>query len=396
MSSSSSMAMVSLVVLVIQNSSLVLMTRYSRFSLPASETYYTSTLILNQEIVKMLLCLVMFYFEKPHATAPSTPLFLSSSSPGGAAGGSGSTPLTIDSMHHEKGYLSRLKETVFQRSTLKLFLPAALFTLQNFLIFVALSHLDAMTFQVLSQTKLLSAAVFSVLLLDRKLNGWQWFSLVLLTAGVYYSQTDSQKESFLKSPTSSSSALTFLPSTVTKRSGGVERDAQNPFFGAVACIVSGLSSSFAGVYFEKVVKTTPPSLAIRNIHLGMFGIPLAVLSMLVIDVLPSWTGSQPPFRYWRGYNGLTVMLVFVHALGGLLVAVVVKYADNILKGFATGVAIIVSGLYGWLFWEYHPTGLFVGGCVLVTLSTMLYHYKDQGNATSRLLQAARSDDKEQV
>ena len=35
-------------------------------------------------------------------------------------------------------------------------------------------------------------------------------------------------------------------------------------------------------------------------------------------------------------------VVVNQAFGGLLIAVVMKYADNIVKGFATSIAIIVS------------------------------------------------------
>lgn len=45
--------------------------------------------------------------------------------------------------------------------------------------------------------------------------------------------------------------------------------------GMVACSVSGLSSAYAGVYFEKFVKGRhAASLWVRNIQLGMFGVPL--------------------------------------------------------------------------------------------------------------------------
>jgi UDP-sugar transporter A1/2/3 len=324
------MAALSLVVLVIQNSTLVLLTRYSRFSQPATKNYFTSTLILNQEIVKMIFCVAAFVYDRSGATDDARPVW------------------------------EQLKSVTWQRDTIKLLVPAGLFTLQNFLIFAALSHLDAMSFQVLSQSKLISAAVFSVWLLDRRLNQWQWCSLLLLTLGVYFSQTDAQHESFAKGRRTEAEAQ------------------QNFFLGAAACVVSGLSSSFAGVYFEKVVKTTAPSLAVRNIHLSLFGIPFAVLSMIVLDVVPRWRDpSLPPFIFWQGYGSpLTWSLVFIHALGGLLVAVVVKYADNILKGFATGIAVIVSGVFAAAFWGYQPSLLFGVGCVLVTGASVLYHYKD--------------------
>lgn len=316
-----SRAAMSLCVLVFQNASVVLMTRYSRFSRPPSRWYHTSSLVLNQEIVKMALCIAIFCYETPPAPDPAKP------------------------------EMSSLSVAVWRRETLILLLPAALFTMQNYLNIVALSHLDAMTFQVLSQTKLLSAAVFSVWLLDKRLNAMQWISLTILSSGVLLAQYEGPQSSSLPRPTKDVNAAH-----------------QNTLLGVVTCVVSGLSSSFAGVYFEKVVKTTPPSLAIRNIQLSLFGIPLALASLLAMDAVPSWGH----FDFWRGYDAFIVALVMVHALGGLLVAIVVKYADNILKGFATGIAIVVSGLFTAFFWAYEPSPMWVLGCCLVALSPIMY------------------------
>ncbi|KAJ2738807.1 hypothetical protein GGI20_006217, partial [Coemansia sp. BCRC 34301] len=60
------------------------------------------------------------------------------------------------------------------------------------------------------------------------------------------------------------------------------------------------------------------------------------------------------------------------AFGGLLVAVVVKYADNILKGFATSISIVLSCLVSvWLF-DFHITKAFCLGTALVIFATFMY------------------------
>jgi UDP-sugar transporter A1/2/3 len=41
------------------------------------------------------------------------------------------------------------------------------------------------------------------------------------------------------------------------------------------------------------------------------------------------------------------LVIILYAVGGLTVAVVMKFADNILKGFATSVSIIVSAFRVW-------------------------------------------------
>ena len=68
--------------------------------------------------------------------------------------------------------------------TLKLLIPAGLYTLQNNLLYVALSNLDAATYQVTYQLKILTTALFSVLMLSKKIDSLKWMSLIILTVGV--------------------------------------------------------------------------------------------------------------------------------------------------------------------------------------------------------------------
>ena len=54
-------------------------------------------------------------------------------------------------------------------------------------------------------------------------------------------------------------------------------------------------------------------------------------------------------------------------------AAVIKYADNILKGFATAVTIVLSSLISYFFLnDFSPTSLFVIGTVMVIFATILY------------------------
>jgi len=78
---------------------------------------------------------------------------------------------------------------------------------------------------------------------------------------------------------------------------------------------------------------------VRNIQLGLFGTFFALLTVYLSDYENVQTKG-----FFFGYTQLVWLNIIVQASGGLLVAVVIKYADNILKGFATSIAIIVSCL----------------------------------------------------
>lgn len=44
------------------------------------------------------------------------------------------------------------------------------------------------------------------------------------------------------------------------------------------------------------------------------------------------------------YNYAVWMAVMLNSLGGLVVAMAVKYADNVIKGFATSISIVLTAL----------------------------------------------------
>ena len=62
----------------------------------------------------------------------------------------------------------------------------------------------------------------------------------------------------------------------------------------------------------------------------------------------------------------------LQALGGLLVAAIVKYADNVVKGLATGVAVVVSTIVSAIFLGSEVTMTFVCGAFIILTSVWVF------------------------
>jgi UDP-sugar transporter A1/2/3 len=76
--------------------------------------------------------------------------------------------------------------------------------------------------------------------------------------------------------------------------------------------------------------------------------------------------------FFVGYTVWTWLVIFAQATGGLLVAMVVKYADNILKGFATSISILISSLVSVFLFDFQLTVWFLTGSLFVVMATYLY------------------------
>ncbi len=76
------------------------------------------------------------------------------------------------------------------------------------------------------------------------------------------------------------------------------------------------------------------------------------------------------------------MTIFLSAAGGLIVAVVVKYADNILKGFATSLSILLSCLVSsYLFLDVDYNLQFIVGAMVVLGAVFGYGYNPPSPST---------------
>ena len=137
--------------------------------------------------------------------------------------------------------------------------------------------------------------------------------------------------------------------------------------GFVAVLSACIASGFAGVYFEMILKGSSTSLWLRNIQLGLFGALSGVLGVLLKDGAEVYKKG-----FFFAYSPWVWSIIFIQACGGLLVAVVVKYADNILKGFATSISIIVSTIVAIYLFNFHVSSLFALGAALVIWAVYLY------------------------
>lgn len=282
----------------------------------------------------------------------------------------------------EVGFATTWRE-VFSGDSWKLAIPASLYTLQNTLQYTAVSNLDAATFQVTYQLKILTTAFFSVTMLRRSLNKLQWISLLLLTAGVAIVQVS--PESFSKffytavsmiMPSSAASTFMTAEGTDPKRllvrattaAHDAAHDEMNQSLGLIAVIVACLLSGLAGVYFEKVLKGSSASLWVRNIQLSFY----SLFPALFIGVL--WKdGAQIATKgFFFGYNPVVWTAIFFQAFGGIIVALCVKFADNIAKNFATSISILISFLASVYFFDFTVTFNFLAGSAFVIFATYLY------------------------
>lgn len=240
---------------------------------------------------------------------------------------------------HQKGSLTvlakSLQEEIFNNplEVLKLSVPSFLYTVQNNLLYYALTHLDAATFQVGYQVKILTTAVFSVFMLGKRITANQWISLVVLLAGVSLAQLSAADRA---------------------------ADHHNTTAGFVAVLAAACTSGFSGVYFERILKSSGgTSLWMRNIQMGISSIILGFAGVFLSTDRPQVLERG----FFFGYNWVVIAVILLQAIGGLVVAVVVKYADNILKGFAASFSIITSCVLCYFFFDFRPNLLFLLGAV---------------------------------
>ena len=161
---------------------------------------------------------------------------------------------------------------------------------------------------------------------------------------------------------------TILVDPAASKSGDGNASGGNPFIGVLAVLSMALLSGFSSVVLEKVLKGSPAvTIWERNLQLGTCSIVLALNSV-------AFSGAgKDVLRIFGLQSPATLLIATASAVGGILVALVMRYADNVVKCFATAVGICVTSILSLFIFGEHATKLLVLGTGVVIISILNFN-----------------------
>ena len=233
---------------------------------------------------------------------------------------------------------------VFRSDAYRMSVPALRYVVQHNLLYVALTNLPAVTSMVLVQTKLLWAALFSVLLLGRRFAALDWCAFVALIVGVVLVQFPSAADS----PTGAPDGDDAVEAGLTLADFSVPAEPL-PVVGVLAACAAAALSGFAGVFLEHMFTQPRRSLFVGNIQLCLYSIPLQLLAvgraLYVETPLHLMSRHEVAAHLFAGFHASVWAVVALQAAGGLIVGMVLKFAGNLPKFFAAATALVLTSLH---------------------------------------------------
>ncbi|KAG5490405.1 hypothetical protein JKF63_00525 [Porcisia hertigi] len=277
-------------------------------------------------------------------------------------------------MRHAVGLNHQYKETLLMT------VPAIAYSIQGLLLIYALKLLDPALFQVLYQVRILFLAIMMRVVLDLRLSPAQWGALVMLMFGLTLAQLSAKSK---REETTTIEADEAVRKEMEIAAAAAKTASTWVIEGTLDALAGGFLSAFSGVFMEFVLKKRGNhfSLAARNTHLAFFSVVCFIITFLTeifqSDEAGGAVNTLDEFRrtFFDGFTGLVWFLVFLQAVGGMLVALVVRYCDNIVKSFSTAVAIVLSGTASVFLFNTPLNGTFVLGSCLVMISITVYSLK---------------------
>lgn len=219
-------------------------------------------------------------------------------------------------------------------------IPAFLYTLVNIASYHAIGFLGSTKYQIYSNLKIFATALAFRFMLKKTLNVLHWFFITLLMAGLLVG--------------------TFQPTSGQRYDKNV---AVGIFLVFVVCICSAVAS----VYFELQLKTAKEHPLIQNLLLYFW----TSVMCLSAQLFQKETGQMRTFFEEQTFYVWCAILS--SAIYGQVVALTLYYCDNMVKVFASSLAVFASALLDLFFFgKKIGFNLFMGG-LLAFMATIGYY-----------------------
>ena len=243
-------------------------------------------------------------------------------------------------------------------------LPAFLYTIQNVATLMAQQNIEALTFNVLNQTKILSAALSCYFILGKQQSKMQVVSLCLLILSTLVIERIVNPASlFLLSGRGSAfglgNALKGMYGAFGSLRSITDGAGRRVTHGVLPLLLASMISGTAGaltqlstqggarkVWGKSKSSAQQVSRPPRNAYLFSMEMSIASIALLLFSLGCSSNGrsilqSRSFFDNWTPH---TFIPVITNSIGGILVGLVTKHAGSVRKGFALIFGLLLSGL----------------------------------------------------
>jgi len=230
----------------------------------------------------------------------------------------------------------------------KLWWVGLLYAVQNLLYFVCLQYTSAAAYQVLSQTKTIFTAAFMWQLMGRKFTMTQLTALLMLVAGTVFTQLAE-----IQGPVSAGS---------------------RPWLGASLAVLSALLSALPNVFYERLLKEDKSNEWRSNLQLTTWICAWVAIIKGCGFMIAGGGGHGVPSlaALFDGFAPVVWVIVALKTMNCVIVPACLKYADNILYGYAKPTSIVLTVIVTSLATMSLPSQKMMIGIALVTTSIVTY------------------------
>ena len=261
----------------------------------------------------------------------------------------------------------------------KALIPASLYCIQNIAVLQAYSTLDPISFNVINQTKTISAAICCFLIIGRKQSRLQIVALIMLMLAACIIENQDATQIIFR--------FLFKNDIDNKEESGYDsfdmNDYQDRFIkGVCPLLFASFLSGFTGSLTERLLQSGSG----RNSYL--FSIELCVASVITILISMLYSTDGVKLREhgiisifgWPDERSLAILSpIVLNAFGGIVVGLVTKCNGAVRKGFGVMLGIVLSLIIQWLkgIWQYDEEGNRISleqclGCLFVIISLYLH------------------------
>jgi UDP-sugar transporter A1/2/3 len=222
--------------------------------------------------------------------------------------------------------------------------PAVCYALQNYLAQVAYQNLDSLTFNLLNQTKTLSAAACLYLVMGKQQSHAQLVALAMLLV-----------------------AALLLNGQPSSGAGGEE--ALSWQLGVLPILVASFLSGLSGAVTQSALQKEGRNTYLLSCELALYSaMAVAVTSLVVGGAKEKMTLE----RVLTGWTPRALLPVLTQAAGGIVVGQVTKHAGSVRKGFALIAGILVTAGAQWALEGQVLSHAHYASAVLVASGTWLH------------------------